>query len=424
MNTYLTLFVFALFLSLALTPILRRLCERYGLVDQPQEDRRIHLKPIPRLGGVAVYIATVVALASTTMFDNLATQTIRGQFGKLLVLLVPSTILLLIGAYDDLRSASPGLKVTAQILASILFCLMGGRIEAISMPFVGSVGLPPMIGLILTIIWIVGISNAFNLIDGMDGLATGAALFACLVMLGISFITGNSLISVVTLVLSGALIGFLRYNFNPASIFLGDSGSLFIGFLLAGLSVLGTQKASTAVAVVIPLMVFALPVIDTGFTIVRRLISGHPLFQGDREHIHHMLLAKGWSQRRAAFVLYGVCALFGLMALLFTSDVSGRRTALLLVVIGATVVFALGRLRYHEVDEIKASVKRNLAFTTRRQRAIHNVRIRRSCRSLAKAVNLTDLFKAIEEMLEGGEFVYAVVLVGRRDDTAWTYEER
>jgi UDP-GlcNAc:undecaprenyl-phosphate GlcNAc-1-phosphate transferase len=418
MNTYLTLFCLALFLSLAATPILRRICERYGWVDLPHEQRRIHSRAIPRLGGVAIYIATVSTLASLTLFDNLVTQTLRAQWGKLLVVLLPATLLLLFGIYDDLRGTSPGLKLLAQTLVGILFFEMGGRIEGLSVPFMGSIELPHVVGLALTIVWIVGISNAFNLIDGMDGLAAGAALFASLVMLVISFIMGNPLVIVFTLVLSGALIGFLRYNFNPASIFLGDSGSLFVGFLLAALSVQGMQKASTAIAVAIPLMAFALPVIDTGFTVVRRLLSGRPLFQSDREHIHHMLLARGWSQRRVAFALYGVCALFGLLALLCTSNTGARATGLLLVVTGAAVVLALGRLRYHEVDEIRASFKRNFALTSRRQRAIHNLRIRRSCRTLGKASNLTELFDGVRDMLECGEFVYAVAGIGRRAEAA------
>lgn len=418
MNTYLTLFMIALSLSLVITPILRRICERYGWVDQPHEHRRIHSRAIPRLGGVAIYISTVITLSTLTLFDNLVTQTLHAQRGKLLVVLFPATLLLLFGIYDDLRNTSPKLKLLAQASAGFLFYELGGRIEGLSVPFVGSIELPHAVGLALTIVWVVGISNAFNLIDGMDGLAAGAALFASLVMLVIAFIMGNPLVIVFTLVLSGTLIGFLRYNFNPASIFLGDSGSLFVGFMLAALAVQGMQKASTAIAVAIPLMAFALPVIDTGFTVVRRLLSGRPVFQGDREHIHHMLLARGWSQRRVAFALYGVCALFGLMALLFTSDTGARATGLLLVVTGAAVVLALGRLRYHEVDEIRASLKRNFALTSRRQRAIHNLQIRRSCRALGKAANLAELFAAVQEMLECGEFVCAVAGIGRNADDA------
>src|SRR4029077_7800363 len=173
---------------------------------------------------------------------------------------------------------------------------------------------------ILTLVWIVGIANAFNLIDGIDGLACGSALFSSLVLLILSLIHGRVMVTAIALVLTGALAGFLRYNFNPASIFLGDSGSLFVGFSLAALSLQGSQKSSTAVAVAIPILAFGLPVVDTSVSIARRFLSGKPIFQGDREHIHHMLLERGWSQRRVALVLYGVSALFGLLAMLFVNS--------------------------------------------------------------------------------------------------------
>src|SRR4030095_9074820 len=154
-------------------------------------------------------------------------------------------------------------------------------------------------------------------------------------------------------------VGFLRYNFHPASIFLGDSGALFVGFMLAALSVEGTQKASTAVTVAIPIIAFGLPIVDTGVTLIRRFVSRKPLFLGDRGHIHHMLLERGWSQRRAALVLYGVCAAFALLTLLFAGN-SGL-TGLVLFVVGVAVVVAVGHLRYHEVDELKASMNRNVS---------------------------------------------------------------
>src|SRR4030095_8924027 len=161
----------------------------------------------------------------------------------------------------------------------------------------------------------------------------------------------NVWVTVVALALSGALAAFLRYNFNPASIFLGDSGALFVGFTLASLSVQGSQKASTAVAVAIPLFACGLAVVDTGVTIARRLLNGKPVFEGDREHIHHMLLARGWSQRQVALTLYGVCAAFGLLALLFVSNVKST-SGLILFVVSVAIVLAVGHLRYHEVDEI------------------------------------------------------------------------
>jgi UDP-GlcNAc:undecaprenyl-phosphate GlcNAc-1-phosphate transferase len=244
----------------------------------------------------------------------------------------------------------------------------------------------------------------------MDGLASGAALFSSMVILVVSLGGDSALMIVVTLALSGALAGFLRYNFNPASIFLGDSGALFVGFTLAGLSVLGTQKATTAVAVITPILAFGLPVVDTGVTMARRLISGRPVFQGDSEHIHHMLLARGWSQRHVALVLYAVCAAFGLLATIFTKT-SSPATGFALFVIAVAVIAAVGHLRYHEVDEIKAGVRRNIG--ERRIRMANNIRVRRSSLAISKAADLGELLHAVSQMLEFGEFVYAKARLGQ-----------
>lgn len=414
MNTYLTIFIISICTSLLLTPILRRLCERAGLVDYPKDGRRVHTSAIPRLGGVAIFLSVSAALAFLPFIDNLITQAIRAEGSQVLAIVLPATLVFLFGVYDDIRGTNARLKFIVLGLAGALFYALGGNINAISIPFVGSVNLPPVLGFLATILWVVSISNAFNLIDGIDGLASGAALFASLVMLAVSLLLGNTLVTICTIALSGALIGFLRYNFNPASIFLGDSGALFIGFILAALAAQRAQKASTAVAVIIPLMAFGLPVIDTSFAIARRLISGKPVFQGDREHIHHMLLARGWSQRRTVFVLYAVCALFALLALLFVSDSEGRLTGLILLIVGAAIILAAGRLRYHEMDEFKASMKRNLA--ERRIRAANHVRIRRASRALSEVTTLDKLFEAVQEMLESSEFIYATVQAGHQSD--------
>jgi UDP-GlcNAc:undecaprenyl-phosphate/decaprenyl-phosphate GlcNAc-1-phosphate transferase len=279
----------------------------------------------------------------------------------------------------------------------------------LAIPFVGTVHLPAIVGFLVTVFWLVGIANAFNLIDGMDGLAPGAALFSSIVILAVSLAQENPLMIVVSLVLCGALAGFLRYNFNPASIFLGDSGALFVGFLLAALAVLGTQKATTAVAVLTPILAFGLPVVDTGMTMARRLVGGRPMFQGDSEHIHHMLLARGWSQRRVVLILYAVCAAFGLLAALFTKT-SSPQTGFVLFVIAVAVVIAVGHLRYHEVDELRAGVKRTVG--DRRIRVANNIRLRRASLSLSQASTLNELFAAVELLLEFGEFAYANLQLG------------
>lgn len=410
MNTYFALFLIATFSSLALTPLIRRLCQRYKFLDIPRDGRRVHNEGVPRLGGVAIYLSCVIALSTLPFVDNMLTQTLRQHTSEIFITLIPATLVLLLGIYDDLRGTNATVKFAALGLIAALFYAMGGRIEGLSIPFVGSIYLPSTISFLLTVFWLVGITNAFNLIDGMDGLAAGAALFSSLVILLVSFGGTIPLMIVVALILCGALAGFLRYNFNPASIFLGDSGALFVGFTLAALSVLGSQKATTAVAVVIPLLAFGLPVIDTGVTMARRMISGKPIFQGDNEHIHHMLLARGWSQRQVVFVLYGVCASFGLIAMLF-ANTGAHATGFMLFVIAVVVIIAVGHLRYHEMDELKAGVKRTVA--DRRVRVAKNIEVRRASRALSKATELPHLFEAVGQMLEFGEFAYSTLLIGR-----------
>lgn len=410
MKTYFALFVIATIASLITTPLIRRLCQRFKLLDVPVDGRRLHRTAIPRLGGVALYFSCLAALSLLPFVDNLLTATLSGFKTEFFTLAIPATLVLLVGVYDDLRGTNAVVKFIALGSIASLFFAMGGRIDALSIPLVGSVELPPLLSFVITVAWLVGITNAFNLIDGMDGLASGAALFSSLVILGVSVSQERSLMIVVSLVLCGALAGFLRYNFNPASIFLGDSGALFIGFLLAALSVLGTQKATTAVAIVVPILAFGFPVVDTTMTMARRMVSRKPVFQGDNEHIHHMLLARGWSQRRAALVLYGVCAAFGLVALIFPATGS-KLTGFMLFVISVAVIIAVGHLRYHEVDEIRAGVKRTVG--DRRLRVANNIRVRRAARALSKASDLHEMFEATRHMLDFGEFSYANALVGQ-----------
>ncbi|MGH9970261.1 MAG: glycosyltransferase family 4 protein [Pyrinomonadaceae bacterium] len=409
MNTYIALFLIATFSSLFLTPLIRRLCERFKLLDVPSNGRKAHSKAVPRLGGVALYLSCLIALSTLPLVDNLLTHTLRQHTSLISVMLIPATLVLFLGIYDDLRGTNATVKFVVLGLVATLFYALGGRIEGIGIPFVGSVTLPSTLSFLITVLWLVGIANAFNLIDGIDGLASGAALFSCLVILAVAFSREAPFVIVVALVLCGALTGFLRYNFNPASIFLGDSGALFVGFTLAALSVLGTQKATTAVAVVIPVLAFGLPVVDTAVTMARRMISRQPVFEGDNEHIHHMLLARGWSQRQVALVLYAVCATFGLLAMLFTQTGS-RATGFVLFVVTVAVIIAVGHLRYHEMDELRAGVKRTVG--DRRIRVANNIRIRRASRSLARATDLKELFEAVSYMLESAGFTYARVQLG------------
>ena len=401
MKTYFALFIIATCSTLVITPLVRRLCERFRLLDVPADGRRVHTSAIPRLGGVAIYLSLMLALSSLLLVSNLVTQSLAYYSPVFFKVLIPSSLVLLLGVYDDLRGANAIVKFIGLGLIASLFYAMGGRIEALAIPFAGVLHFPAVISFVLTVFWLVAISNAFNLIDGVDGLATGAALFSSVVILVVALSGRHSVMIVVTIVICGALAGFLRYNFNPASIFLGDSGALFVGFLLASLSLLGAQKATTAIAVITPILAFGLPVVDTTVTVARRLIGRRPLFEGDGEHIHHMLLARGWSQRRVVLILYSVCASFGLLAALSTKT-SSPMTGFVLFVIAAAVIVAVGHLRYQEVDELRAGVKRTVGH--RRLRVANNVRVRRAGLALSRASSLDEVFEALGKMLEFEEF--------------------
>ena len=411
MKTYFALFLIATFSTLIITPLIRRLCQRFKLLDVPADGRRVHTSAIPRLGGVAIYLSLMLALSSLFLVSNLVTERLAYYGPVFFKVLVPSSLVLLLGVYDDLRGTNAVVKFVGLGLIASLFYAMGGRIDLLAVPFVGAVHFPPVISFVLTVFWLVAISNAFNLIDGMDGLATGAALFSSVVMLVVALSGENLAMIVVTIVLCGALAGFLRYNFNPASIFLGDSGALFVGFLLASLSLMGAQKATTAIAVITPILAFGLPVVDTTVTMARRLIGRRPVFEGDGEHIHHMLLARGWSQRRVVLILYSVCAAFGLLAALSTKT-SSPMTGFVLFVIAAAVIVALGHLRYHEVEELRAGVKRTVG--DRRIRVANNIRVRRAGLELSKAATLNEVFAALRTMFEFEEFACARIQLGQR----------
>ena len=319
------IFFLSLLLAFVFTRSVRDFASRHGWVATPSQERHLHSTPLPRLGGVAIFISfslSLLAAAALTSFIPSLHSTF--SLKTLLTILAPATLIFLLGIYDDLYSAGPYLKFAVQAVAATALFAGGLRILDIPVLF-GHHQLPVFIALPLTILWVLAITNAFNLIDGLDGLAAGSALFSTLVTFVVALLSGQSLITMMTIALAGAILGFLRYNFNPATIFLGDSGSLFIGFLLSALALAGAQKAPTIVAVAIPVVSFGLPILETALSILRRLISGRPVFTADREHIHHKLLQHGLSHRQVVIVLYGSLCRFCLAQ--FISALARRQFA-------------------------------------------------------------------------------------------------
>jgi len=321
-----------------MTPLVRRYAIRFGFVEQGG-GRRIHRQPTPRLGGIAIMTAFYAPLVVLALIETGTGKLFYKQVNSALGLMIAGLVIGALGVYDDLKGADAKKKFAVQILLAIGLYAVGFRIDQIATPFGGVIPLG-VFGAPFTVLWIVGVINAMNLIDGLDGLAGGVALFAVGTTFILAFARGDVLMMLFMACLGGALVGFLFYNFNPASIFMGDTGSMFLGLVLAVTSLQTSQKASTAVAILIPIVVLALPIADTVLAMMRRAYLGRPIFLADREHIHHKLLDLGLSHRMAVLILWSMCVLLAAVALVLTYASSGQAAMLLAFLIAVFVVGA------------------------------------------------------------------------------------
>jgi UDP-GlcNAc:undecaprenyl-phosphate/decaprenyl-phosphate GlcNAc-1-phosphate transferase len=397
---YLGLFVVSLLCSFVFTRYVRNLANARGWVVEPSLDRHLHNTPVPQLGGIAIFLAF---LAGTLLL--LLVRWVRPQLGLDFSLQVPLSILaagvliFLLGVCDDFRSVGPYFKFTVQaVAASILFA--GGLGIVGSPTLFGHHAFPWFVGLPLTIVWVLAITNAFNLIDGLDGLAAGSAMFSTSVVFIVSLFNHAPLVSLMTLALAGAILGFLRYNFNPATIFLGDSGSLFIGFMLSALALQGSVKAPTILAVAIPVVSFGLPILETVLSVLRRWMSGRSLFTADREHIHHKLLELGLSQRQVVIILYAVSAMFALCSL-FLLWPGGSALGIAFVVLGSGVWIGVQHLRYVEFGELGRLAQRTLE---QRRIFINDLTIRRAVEQLRQARTFEEVYSILVAAFTASDF--------------------
>jgi UDP-GlcNAc:undecaprenyl-phosphate GlcNAc-1-phosphate transferase len=369
MLTALVLLVISFGGALALTPFVRQLAVYLGAVDRPGE-RKIHTGLIPRLGGVSVVLSAIIAVLA-----GYAIKWAIGGEGQLdlepwFPILAGGALVLLVGVWDDLRPVHPVVKFLFQASAAGVAMWFGVRIERASLFGGGPVELG-VLALPITFLWIVGLTNAFNLVDGLDGLAAGLASIAAGTSAVIFLLRGDTHDAMLLLILLGALLGFLRYNFNPATIFLGDSGSLFVGYVLAVTAITGSQKGATTMAVVIPLLVFGLPIADTLLSMIRRFIGGvrvvqpekaalkekirgaKRMFQADQRHIHHRLVDLGFSHRHAVLLLYSLG--FGLSCLALMSVLAQyRNLGIILIVIGLATYIGIHKLGYEEIKFLRS----------------------------------------------------------------------
>lgn len=316
----------AFLISLLLTPAVRDYALKRNWVDQPDQKRKLHVRAIPRLGGIAIVTAYVAALGLVLAapYRSLPFDLPVAMTAAIRLLPAAATIFI-VGLVDDIYNLKAWQKLVGQIIASLMAYSAGFGV----LVFQGD-PLPVWISLPVSVFWLVGCANALNLIDGMDGLAAGVGFFAAMTMLIAALTHENLELALVTAPLTGALLGFLRYNFNPASIFLGDCGSLLIGFLLGCFGAVWSHKSATVLGMTAPLMALAIPLLEVLVSIARRFLRGQPIFQADRGHIHHRLIARGFTTRRAVLILYGVCGLAALFSLL--QDISQNRVGGVVVV--------------------------------------------------------------------------------------------
>ena len=397
---YLGVFAASVVLSFFLTRYIRDMANAHGWLSPPSTERHLHSVPLPRIGGIAIFSAFVLTLVVASLVSWRYPTLAFGLSGKTLQsILLPATLIFVLGVYDDLRGVGPYTKFAVQALAGAILFASGLRILDLPVLF-GGQHFPWFVSLPLTILWVIAITNAFNLIDGLDGLAAGSALFSTLVVFVVALLSGSALVALLSLVLVGAILGFLRFNFNPATIFLGDSGSLFIGFMLSALALRGAQKAPTVVAIAIPVVSFGLPILETTLSVMRRFISGRPVFTADREHIHHKLLQLGMSHRQVVIVLYGVSGIFALLSL-FLLWPTGSTLGLVLAVLGTGIWVGVQHLGYLEFGELRRVALRTIE---QRQIFVNNMAIRRATAELKVTHDYEQLCRVLVAAFASNDF--------------------
>ncbi len=344
----------ALVVSFLMTPVVKTFAYKVGAVDVPKDGRRMHKVPIPRLGGLAIFIGFMVSV--------LILGSVRGN-GQMQSILLGSVIIVVLGVVDDICPLPAMLKFVVQIAAALIPALNGVVIQAFSNPNIFSESLYWVLGPLsvpFTVLWIVGITNAVNLIDGLDGLANGVSAISATTMLVIALLASEAEVAIVMAALVGACVGFMPYNLNPAKMFMGDTGATFLGYILATMSIQGLFKFYAVISFAVPFLILGLPIFDTAFAFIRRLAHGQSPMHADRGHIHHRLIDMGLNQKQAVATLYVISAMLGLSAVVLTTG--GEQKAMLfflalciVAAVAARVVFPkeIREELHEEIEELK-----------------------------------------------------------------------
>lgn len=391
----------SLLVSGLLTWCVRNTARKFNWVKGPESERHIHSLPTPRLGGVAVYFTFVAMIAFETAIVSFGLHRHRPESTQMLLrILMPATLMFLVGLADDFWNLRPILKLGFQVAAGLWLFQLGCHFGFVGIQFHGT-DYSRLLSCAATVTWVVMLSNAFNLIDGLDGLAAGSSIFPLLTISAAALFHHNGQFGVASIVLIGALLGFLRFNFNPATIFLGDCGSLFIGFMLASFSMFADRAmAPTLVSVALPVVAFALPIAEAFVSVLRRFLSGRPIFSADREHFHHRLLKLGFTHRQVVVLLFGASGVCSLMSVVLLFP---RLNVLLLVSIalGLLIFVGVGKLGYPEFDEIG-----RLILRVREQKLViaQNVKVRQIAPALLHAPTWEDATQILRNGLQGSDF--------------------
>jgi UDP-GlcNAc:undecaprenyl-phosphate GlcNAc-1-phosphate transferase len=395
MRTYILILFTSSALSYIATLWVALLAEERGWARREGDSRTG--RGAPRLGGLAVLISILVTLNIVLLRQNMVSDRILDAGTRGLALLAACLAVFLVGIFDDVRGARPWQKLAVQFLAAGILYSGGFRVELLSNPFTHESFSLGWFGLPLTVIWLVAMSNAFNLIDGLDGLAAGTGLFGSIALFLLAAMGGNVFVAAVAAAFAGAMLGFLPHNFHPARIYLGDSGSLTAGLALAALSIVSAQKGPVMVTLAIPPLIFGLPLLEVTVTTLRRLLSGHPLFRRDEEHLHHRLLKIGLAKRLAVFVLYGLAGLFALSSLLLV-NYSGSVAPLIAILCGALAWIVVAQMRYPEFTELDALIRRAL----RTQPAVlrNQIAIRKAAAEFEQAATAEHVWECFAALLD------------------------
>lgn len=396
MTTILAAFAISLLLALALTPLVGSIGRRFGIVDHPSQ-RKIHTTPIPRIGGVAIYAAFALTIAVALIYPTDVSRKML-LHSSLAWCAAGATLVFLMGLADDVLPLPPASKFAGQILAASLAYTGGVRIINVSLPWLPDFPLH-FLSFPVTVFWFLLVVNAINLIDGLDGLAAGVSFFVSLVLMVLALMAAKYDLALALAVLCGACMGFLRYNFNPASIFMGDAGSYFLGYSLAALSIVGAMKSQASVAMLIPAVALGLPLMDTLLAPIRRFITGRDMFRPDSGHIHHKLVRMGLTHRRSVLILYGVTVFFGVLALIMV-NARDEKVGLLFFILAVVVILGFRKIGYleylavdkmfgyfHDVTDVMGVSKERRTFLAR-QIAINDAR------------NIDEMWQRIVDALE------------------------